>query len=541
VPVTIFFCYAREDEELLKKLKAHLRPLQRQGLIDVWYDRDISAGSEWEQEIQQHLNTAQIVLLLISPDFMDSDYCYGIEMQRALERHERGEAVVIPVILRPAYWHGKPLGKLQALPTDSKPVTDPEWHNQDRALYDATGGIYKVVEQLMARQDNASSSVVEEAQSMIVQARISAPTIQQGEKISPSRKSFAVEKMVLLRTLLPGSAVWSVAISADGKRLVSGSEGKTIKVWKLSTGQEIQTLVGYTYRIHNVAISKDERMLTSRSVDERIRRMLVSRSMDVMIRPRRLSTGKEIRPLRGHAYAITSVAFSRDGKLVSGNIDDTIKIWELSTGKEIQTLAGHTKSIRSVTISPDGKMLFSGSNDKTIRVWDLSTGKEVTLTGHTDFVNSVAISADGKILVSGSDDKTVKVWNLLTGEIQTLTDHTDGVMSVAISPNGKTLVSGSDDKTIKVWDLSTGKALRSLTGHVDSIMSVALSADAKTLVSGSADETIKVWDLSTGKELRTLTGHTNIVTSVAISPDGKTLVSGSVNGTIRVWGVEGAD
>jgi hypothetical protein len=121
VPITIFFCYAREDEELLKKLKVHLRPLQRQGLIDVWYDRDISAGSEWEQEILQHLNAAQIVLLLISPDFMDSDYCYGIEMQRALERHERGEAVVIPVILRPAYWHGKPLGKLQALPTDGKP------------------------------------------------------------------------------------------------------------------------------------------------------------------------------------------------------------------------------------------------------------------------------------------------------------------------------------------------------------------------------------------------------------------------------------
>src|SRR5256714_6146191 len=100
MPVKIFFCYAHEDEELLNKLKSHLRPLQRQGLIDVWHDRDINAGTEWEQEISHHLNTAQVILLLISPDFMDSDYCYGVEMQRAIERHARGEALVIPIILR---------------------------------------------------------------------------------------------------------------------------------------------------------------------------------------------------------------------------------------------------------------------------------------------------------------------------------------------------------------------------------------------------------------------------------------------------------
>src|SRR5579884_2817335 len=211
MPVQIFFCYAREDEELLKKLKAHLRPLQRQGLIDVWYDRDISAGSEWEQEIQQRLTAAQIVLLLISPDFMDSDYCYGIEMQRALERHERGEAIVIPVILRPAYWHGKPLGKLQALPTDGKPVTDPEWHNLDRALYDVTNGVYKVVEWLMARQAPALPS---------------------------ARAPLAVEKQALHRTVTGRiGPVESVALSTDGKTLISGGYYGTIKLWELSTGK----------------------------------------------------------------------------------------------------------------------------------------------------------------------------------------------------------------------------------------------------------------------------------------------------------------
>jgi TIR domain len=95
--INILFCYAREDELFLNQLKAHLKPLQRRGLIEVWHDRDISAGMEWEREISQHLNTAQIILLLISPDFMNSDYCYGVEMKRALERHERKEAQVIPI------------------------------------------------------------------------------------------------------------------------------------------------------------------------------------------------------------------------------------------------------------------------------------------------------------------------------------------------------------------------------------------------------------------------------------------------------------
>lgn len=143
--IKIFFCYAHEDELLLNKLRTHLKPFQQQGLIDVWHDRDISAGAEWEQEINEHLDTAQIIILLVSPDFMASEYCYGIEMKRAIDRHERGEVRVIPVILRPVHWRGEPLGKLQALPKDAIPVTDPVWHDLDAAFFDVTEGIRKAV------------------------------------------------------------------------------------------------------------------------------------------------------------------------------------------------------------------------------------------------------------------------------------------------------------------------------------------------------------------------------------------------------------
>src|SRR5947209_7164094 len=94
--IEVFFSYAHKDEPLLKKLEKHLGLLKRQGFIDIWYEHEIRPGTEWEQEIRQHLNTAQIILLLISPDFMASDYCYSWEMEQAIKRHERGEARVIP-------------------------------------------------------------------------------------------------------------------------------------------------------------------------------------------------------------------------------------------------------------------------------------------------------------------------------------------------------------------------------------------------------------------------------------------------------------
>src|SRR5712691_11114529 len=94
--ITVFISYAHEDEYLRKALEKHLSLLKRQGFIDVWHDRDISAGADWEQTVSIHLNTAQIILLLISPNFMASEYCYSVEMKRAIERHQAKEARVIP-------------------------------------------------------------------------------------------------------------------------------------------------------------------------------------------------------------------------------------------------------------------------------------------------------------------------------------------------------------------------------------------------------------------------------------------------------------
>jgi hypothetical protein len=138
-PVHVFVSYAHEDEELRSELMTHLSLLVRQGLIAPWQDRSIRPGDDWEGAINENLEAAEIVLLLVSADFMSSDYIDGKELKRALERHDAGEARVIPVILRPVDWESGPFGRLQAVPTGAKPVTT--WANRDEAWADVVGSL----------------------------------------------------------------------------------------------------------------------------------------------------------------------------------------------------------------------------------------------------------------------------------------------------------------------------------------------------------------------------------------------------------------
>ena len=145
-PIEVFFSYAHRDEALRNKLEDHLRLLQRQGIITGWHDRRITGGTEWAGAIDDHLRTAQIILLLISSAFLASDYSYDVELRHAMARHEAGEARVIPVILRPVDWQSAPFGTLQALPQNGRPVT--RWHPQDEAFLDIARGIRSVAEEL---------------------------------------------------------------------------------------------------------------------------------------------------------------------------------------------------------------------------------------------------------------------------------------------------------------------------------------------------------------------------------------------------------
>ncbi|MGH2478823.1 MAG: toll/interleukin-1 receptor domain-containing protein [Ktedonobacteraceae bacterium] len=143
VPLEVFCCYAREDQPMLTQLKKHLAPLERQGQIVIWSDTNLNAGVEWEHTLHQHLERADIILLLISPDFIASDYCYSTEMGRAITRHHEGAAVVIPILLRATFWHNAPFARLQMVPTNARPVTS--WPDHDDGFHDITLQVNQVV------------------------------------------------------------------------------------------------------------------------------------------------------------------------------------------------------------------------------------------------------------------------------------------------------------------------------------------------------------------------------------------------------------
>jgi SAM-dependent methyltransferase len=154
-PIKLFYSYSHTDEALRVQLEKHLSLLKRQGLISGWHDREIAAGAEWAGEINRNLEEADIILLLVSADFIDSKYCYDVELKRAMERHASGSACIIPIILRPCDWQTAPFGKLQALPTDAKALT--LWQNHDAAFADIVRGIRQVCEKITrAAQRNDS-------------------------------------------------------------------------------------------------------------------------------------------------------------------------------------------------------------------------------------------------------------------------------------------------------------------------------------------------------------------------------------------------
>ncbi|MEH2336489.1 GUN4 domain-containing protein [Nostoc sp.] len=153
VSLKLFFSYSHKDEALRDELTKHLIILERQSVISSWHDRKILPGEEWDYQINDNLNTADIILLLISSDFLFSKYCWDVQVKKAIERHHAGEACVIPVILRSVDWGGALFAKLQALPKNADPVVSRNWHNQDEAFTDVARGIRAAAEKLNKQRD----------------------------------------------------------------------------------------------------------------------------------------------------------------------------------------------------------------------------------------------------------------------------------------------------------------------------------------------------------------------------------------------------
>jgi eukaryotic-like serine/threonine-protein kinase len=336
------------------------------------------------------------------------------------------------------------------------------------------------------------------------------------------------------RTLLGHTQfVSSVALSADGKRIVSGSGGYgvqpgEVKIWDADTGQDLLTLKGHAGGTYSVALSRDGKRIVSGGIEDQMGALALWDA----------DTGQRLLAVEGPS-TFYSVALSPDGKrIASGAANGLVQLWDADTGKEIRTLKEQSKARYSVAFSPDGKRIVCGGTNFRMAVCDADTGLEIFALGGLEKAWCGAVfSPDGKRIVGATRDGMVKVWDAQTGGlIQTLRGHTDLVAGVALSRDGKRVVSSGQDGMVKVWDADTGQETRTLKGHADWVTGVALSADGKRIVSGSRDRTVKVWDADTGQGPRTLSPlYSGTVCSVAQSPDGKRIVISNVGAGVKVW------
>ena len=227
-PVSLFYSYSHKDEELRLRLETHLAALRRGGLIAEWHDRKLEPGDAWKDEIDRHLTSADIVLLLVSSDFIASDYCWGEEMNKALERHKRGEARVIPVILRHCDWRSTPLASLQAVPKDAKPIKS--WPDEDEAFLDVVAAIKRSVQESRRRAEEARQRAEDEARQ-----RAEEEARQRAEE-DARKQAWEKARRQLVQEAGPRAAAmpqWRVQLSGDPRDLENSSGQSQPAEWSI--------------------------------------------------------------------------------------------------------------------------------------------------------------------------------------------------------------------------------------------------------------------------------------------------------------------
>lgn len=341
----------------------------------------------------------------------------------------------------------------------------------------------------------------------------------------------------LLRTLVGHTdPVTGIALTPDGRRVVSASEDHTARVWDLDSGAAVRKLKGFARTVTAVAVSPDGAIAVGGLRDGRL----------VVWR---LEDGAVLRTLSGLIEGeMRAVAITPDGRGVVAAGDTTVKVWDLEAGELLRTLDGDSSGVRAIAISPDGTRAVCGGST-TLRIWDLQNGalSRVIAAGYPETTNvwtihhevtAVALTPDANRVVVASWSRVVLVQLEPLGVVHEFAGHTSEVTAVAVTPDGARMVSGSRDRTLKMWDLESGELLLTLEGHSDLITAIAITPDGTRAVSGCADQAIKVWNLGGAAAERRSQGHAAAVTAVAIVPGTMRAITAGNDYAVRIWDVE---
>lgn len=421
-----------------------------------------------------------------------------------------------------------------------------------------------LLSQLLARIDASAELGIATQLSTAAQSRTGAPWL------CPLTASLTRPGGPLVQTL-EGHTDWidAVAVTPDGRRVVSGARDGQLKIWDLHSGQATATLEAHDGQITAIAVTSDgERVVSAGYYDATVKvwdlesgerlgtlktedvqdlavtpdgTRLVSASDDGTLTVWDLTRKRRLARIEAHDKPIHALAMTPQGRcVVSASDDGTLKVWDWETGTLVGTPGGDGGRTYALAVTPDGALAVSAGRGRTVKLWNLTTGENIaTLEGHDDWVYALAVTPDGRYVVSGSRDRTLKVWNLeQRREVVTLTGHRDCVTAVAVTPDGQHVISSSGDATLKVWSLERARTAARRAQDDVSASALAVTPTGGRAVSGSFEGPLTVWDIKHGRAVATLAGHADWVTAVAMTPDGRRVVSGSRDRTLRVWDVD---
>lgn len=432
----IFLSHNSKDKPRVRKLAERLRETG----LRVWFDEwIIQPGDDIYLAIEDGLGASRTLVLCMSPAAFGSDWV-SLERSTATFRDPTNrDRRFIPLLLADC-----------EIPDAIRRYKYIDYRDEGEAAFKALTDACRAEAGTVALPVEPESDEVPEAE----------------------------EPLAVFERKLEGHTNWvnSVAVSPDGRWVVSGSDDKTVKIWDLETGECRGTLEGHEQRVSSVTITSDGR------------------------------------------------------RILSGSWDGTIRVWDLQTDHQLYIWKDHNLQVLDVCSLPNGKRAFSAGLDGTLRLWNIDSGEclKIVKAGN---IRSGSVTSDGRRAVSGTSEGKLDYWNMETGEcLATLTGHSDIVRSVQITPDGRHAVSGSKDSTVKLWDLETRTCEGTFEGHQDDVDSVAISPDGTLVAStGFHDRIVRLWDLKNLTLLQVIKDEESrfCPLSVTFSPDGSRLVVGT--------------
>lgn len=556
----VFISYSSLDNEwaiwLRHELEHYHLPASFNGRTDVrdnlrkvFRDRDeLSAGPEWDKQIQKALEDTNNLIVICSPHSAKSDAVNKeIKTFIALGKEDH----IFPFIVEgdkpedcfpPALRHSKLGGDVNKdggrdsafikVVAGMLKVSFPSLWNryeiekaeEERKIREQRDNLWRMQSRFLSEKviqlADSGDAYTARKLALNILPNHERPYVPEAEYAI--RKSLKTQDTIIWKSTKDRDYLNDISVDVIGQIVAVACE-KTIYIVCIDNGQTLKTLNGHSDTVNSVCFMPDGKTLVSASDDKTLR------LWDVQ-------NGECVQVLEGHTRKVQYVTCSQDGTIASASWDNTIRIWNTLSSNCVYILEGHTRNVSYISFNSSGTKLVSASNDHTVCIWDIKTGQKVlTYQGHQECVLVAAFSNDGKYVASASEDKVIQVWNAVTGEcIKTIQKVT--AQRLLFTADDTSLILGSAHY-IYFLNLATDNIDKCLSGHVKEVSAIQTYDNFRMILSSAHDGTLRIWDAVPRHQGHKTGGHKTPVYALAYSPEGSSFVSGA-DSVVRIWDVE---